>query len=132
MIVFVLLLSVGKLTGNARRPDDDSLLFDVVPEEFGCPDINGSRIGHHLNEALLTPVYQVLGTGIAEASVAAPAAGPYQMECAVGSANDGRVAHHALMTDLRSQPDAVDLLPVPAVATVDKAQAFRGRLVEGC
>ena len=101
MVVLVLFLSVGEFPGDARRPDDDSLLLHVVPEQFGSPDVDSRRIFHHLDEALLAPVLQVLGAGIAEAPVASPGGGPYQMERTVGRADDGRVSHDLLLSYLR-------------------------------
>ena len=130
VVVLVLFLSVGKLARDAGGPDDDSLLADIVPEQLGCPDVDGGGVGHHLDEALLAPVHQVFRTGIAEAAVAPPAGRPHQMEHAVGGADDGGVAHHALLAHLRLQPDAVDRLPLPTVATVDETQSVGGRLVE--
>ena len=121
MIVLVFLLSVRELAGNARCPDDDSLLLDIVPEEFWCPDIYCRRVIHNLDETLLAPMYQVFRTGITKATIATPAGGPYQMEHAVWRTDNAWVAHHLLLAYLRLQPDAVHLLPRPSVTTVDKS-----------
>ena len=102
VIVLVLLLPIRESAWNARCPDDDGLLLDVVPEEFGGPDIDRRRVAHHLDETLLTPVYQVFRTGIAEASVASPTGRPHQMEHAVGRTDDAGVAHHLLLADFRA------------------------------
>ena len=130
MIVFVILLPVRILSWNARRPNNDSLPLDVVPEEFGCPDINGRCVLHDLDETLFAPVYQILRTGIAEASVASPTGRPHQMEHTVRCADDARIAHHTLIPHLRFQPHALYLLPRPSVTAIDKPQSVCSRFVE--
>ena len=84
----MLLLPVRELAWYARSPDDDGLLPVVIPEELGSPYVDGGGVAHHLDKALLAPVLQVLGRSIAKATVTTPRAGPYQMEGAVGCADD--------------------------------------------
>ena len=132
MIVLVFLLSVRVLPRNARCPNDNSLLLDVIPEEFRSPDIHRCRIAHDLDETLFTPMHQVLRISISETSVSSPARRPHQMEHAVGGSDDAGVAHHFLMPNLRTKPNAVHLLPVPSVATIDKPQTVCSWFVERC
>ena len=75
-------------------------------------------------------MHQVATLGIAEATVAPPAAGPYQMEYAIGSTDDGRVAHHLLLAYLRSQEGTWNTVPVDGIPTIDEPQAVGCRLVE--
>ena len=72
MVVLVVFQSVRELARNTRCPDDDSLLFDVVPEQFRSPYVDGGGIRHHFDETLFAPVYQVLRTRIAKAQIATP------------------------------------------------------------
>lgn len=75
-------------------------------------------------------MHQVATLGITEATVAPPAAGPYQMEHTVWGTDDGRVAHHFLLAYLRSQEGARNTVPMDGIPTIDEPQAVGCRLVE--
>ena len=132
MIVFVFLLSVREFTRNARSPHDNSLLLDIIPKEFWCPYIHRCRICHYLDETLFTPMHQVFRTCIAKAPVPSPAAGPYEMEHPIGRTSDTWVTHYFLLSHLWTQPDTVNLLPVPTVIAVYEPQAVRCWFMERC
>ena len=126
----MILLTIRKLTWNARCPYNDSLLLHIVPEEFGRPDVDCRRIRHHLDETLFIPMYQILRTSIAKASVTSPTRRPHEMEHTIGRTNNRGVAHHFLIPHLRLQPDAIHLLPGPSVVAINKPQTICGWLVE--
>ena len=60
VVVLMILLTVWEYAWDARCPDDDSLLLDIVPKQFWRPDIHCRRVRHHLDKSLFRPVYQVL------------------------------------------------------------------------
>ena len=131
VVVEVLFLIVGKPAWHARGPDDEELLAHVVVEQFRSPHVHRSGVAHHFDEALLAPVYQVFRRGVAESPVAPPRTGPYQMERAVGTTDDRRVAHHFLLAYLWGEKHTLDGVPPQSVGAVDKAQSFGGGLMEG-
>ena len=131
MVVLVFLLSVRELTGYARSPDDNGLLAFVIPKEFWCPHIDGRGISHHLDETLITPMLQVLGTSIAKAAVTTPGTGPNEVERAIGGTDDAWITHDTLFAHLRLQPRAGNGVPVPAIIAVDEPQTVGCRLMEG-
>ena len=118
------------LARHTRCPYHHCLLAVFIPEEFRCPYIHGSRIVHHLDEFRFAPMHQVATLGITEATVAPPAAGPYQMEHTVWGTDDGRVTHHFLLAYLRSQEGARNTVPMDGIPTIDEPQAVGCRLVE--
>ena len=132
MIVFVFLLSVRVFTRNARSPYNNSLLLDIIPKEFWCPDIHRRRICHYLDETLFTPMHQVLRTGIAKAPIPSPTAGPHEMKHPIGCTDYRRITHHFLLSNLWTQPNAVNLLPVPTVIAVYESQPVCCRFMERC
>jgi hypothetical protein len=75
-------------------------------------------------------MYQVTGGGIAKATITTPRRCPNQMESAVRSADDRRVAHHMLKAYRRTQEHALDGVPFYTVLAVYKPQALRGWLME--
>ena len=75
-------------------------------------------------------MHQVATLGITEATVAPPAAGPYQMEHTIGGTDDGRVAHHFLLAHLRGKEGARNTVPMDGISTIDEPQAVGCRLVE--
>ena len=75
-------------------------------------------------------MHQVATLGITETTVTPPAAGPYQMEYAVGGTDDRRVAHHFLLAYLRGKEGARNTVPMDGIPTIDEPQAVGCRLVE--
>ena len=132
MIVFVFLLSVREFTRNARSPYDNSLLLDIIPKEFWCPYIHRCRICHYLDETLFTPMHQVFRTGVAKALVPSPTTGPHEMKHPIGRTDNRRITHYFLLSHLRAQPNAVNLLPVPTVIAVYEPQTLCCRFMERC
>ena len=132
MVVLVFLQYVGKLARNTWRPNNHILLLHIVVEQFRSPHVYRGGVFHHFDETFRCPVYEVFWRRIAKATVTSPTASPHKMVGTVRSLHYRGVAHHFLRAYLRFKKCTRNTVPMNSVATVDKAQSFVRRFMEGC
>ena len=131
MVVLVVFLIVWKPARHAGGPNDQKLTFYIIIEQLRCPGVDSGCVHPCGDEALGRPVYQILRRAVAEALVSPPAAGPDEMEGAVRSFYNRRIAHHLLHTHLRTEEHPLDGVPPDAVVAIDEPQPFCSGLMEG-
>ena len=135
---------------DLRRPDDQELPLLLVVEKFGSPDVVGRDVAHHVDDALLRPMYQVGRRGIAETAAAHPLGGPDEVERTIRPTDDAGVAHHTLVGIVfrclhlprpsidvggvvahhRPKPDARQRVPMQPVEAIKVLQTLCGGFAE--
>src|SRR5688572_9763001 len=92
-------VTLGELSRNRCRPEDQPTPLFMVVKNLGCPGIARRRLAlHHWDCFLLAPLSQIPRTRIAD-SLVVPSCRPHHVKSPVRSLCKARIAHQSPLAD---------------------------------